>query len=492
MTQYILSSNEMRLVDQLTIKKGVPSLDLMENAGEAVFKNIEINKQSKILILCGPGNNGGDGFVAARLLLEKGVDVEVFLDSSIKNLSKDCSSKKEIYYGKILTDIPNEFKDYSLIIDGLFGSGLSRELDGYALKLIKSVNNLSIPIYAIDIPSGINADTSLVYGDAFKCQKTITFFNKKKCHYLYPGKEYCGEIIVEDIGIKKTVFKKIKPMIKKNSPELWVDEYPFPKAIDHKYSRGMVLINVGPIHQTGAARLAGRSAMRVGAGAVKLVCDINAAAVLEPQISVELISVIKNKNDFQSLLKDKKISSVLVGPGNGISDETKARTLLALAFVDNVVIDADAITSFESNPKELFIDTYHHTILTPHEGEFFRLFGEKINRIEDKVLRTLEAAKLAGSIIVLKGSDTIIASPKGEVVINSSEAPYLATAGSGDVLAGIISSLVGKNKMTAFNAACAGTWIHSQLGELLGPGLIADDLIDNIPLVIKKLYKERK
>ena len=281
-------------------------------------------------------------------------------------------------------------------------------------------------------------------------------------------------------------------MINKNTPELWIDEYPFPKSIDHKYSRGMVLINSGPVYQTGAARLAGRSAMRVGAGAVKLVCDKAAASILEPQISVELISVIENKNDFQLLLKDKKISSVLIGPGNGISDETKARTLMALAFVDNVVIDADAITSFENNPEELFIDTYSHTILTPHEGEFLRLFDHNINRIEDKVIKTLEASKVAGSIIVLKGSDTIIASPSGEVVVNSSEAPYLATAGSGDVLAGIISSLVGKNKMNAFKAACAGTWIHSQLGELLGPGLIADDLIDNIPLIIKRLEKQGK
>ena len=161
---------------------------------------------------------------------------------------------------------------------------------------------------------------------------------------------------------------------------------------------------------------------------------------------------------------------------------------MALAFVDHVVIDADAITCFEDNPKELFIDTYSHTILTPHEGEFRRLFGEKIASIEDKVVRTVEASKIAGSIIVLKGSDTVIADPEGNVVINSSEAPYLATAGSGDVLAGIIASLAGKKKMNAFNAACAGTWIHSKLGELIGPGLIAEDLIDNIPLVIKKLY----
>ena len=228
--------------------------------------------------------------------------------------------------------------------------------------------------------------------------------------------------------------------------------------------------------------------MRVGAGAVKLICDDEAAKVLEPQISVELISVVKEKNEIQQIFKDRKVSSILVGPGNGINDETKSRTLLALAFVKHVVIDADAITCFEKNPKELFVDTYPHTILTPHEGEFRRLFGDEIASIEDKVVKTVEASKLAGSIVVLKGSDTIIANPEGQAVINSSEAPYLATAGSGDVLAGIIASLVGDNKMSAFNAACAGTWIHSKLGELIGPGLIAEDLIDNIPLIIKKLH----
>jgi len=278
-------------------------------------------------------------------------------------------------------------------------------------------------------------------------------------------------------------------MILKNSPDLWIDQFPLPGDSDHKYSRGLVLINSGPVFKTGAARLAGRAAMRVGAGAVKLICDKEAAQVLEPQISVELISVIENKHDFQTILKDRKASSVLIGPGNTISDETKARTLLALAFIDHVIIDADAITSFENSPEELFIDTYEHTILTPHEGEFRRLFGDKINNIDDKVVRTLEGAKKAGSIVLLKGSDTVIAHPSGRVVINSSKAPYLATAGSGDVLAGIISSLVGHNKMEAFEAACAGSWIHSQLGELLGPGLIADDLVDNIPLIVKNLAK---
>ena len=470
----------------MTIASGVPSIELMENAGKAVFNNIPIKNIDRVLLLIGPGNNGGDGFVVARLLIEIGISVDIFFYNNGK-ISNDCKiNKDKIDSQSFISEIRN-YSNYSYVIDALFGTGFTRKIPSQLEKIFSIVKKNKIPVYAIDIPSGINGNSSIVNGDCLECVKTITFFNKKKCHYLYPGKNFCGEVIVEDIGIKTDVFKEMMPKIRNNNPELWIKEFPFPSSLDHKYSRGLLIINCGPIYKTGAARLAGRSAMRVGAGAVKLICDDEAAKVLEPQISVELISVVKEKNEIQQIFKDRKVSSILVGPGNGVNDETKSRTLLALAFVKHVVIDADAITCFEKNPKELFVDTYPHTILTPHEGEFRRLFGDEIASIEDKVVKTVEASKLAGSIVVLKGADTIIANPEGQAVINSSEAPYLATAGSGDVLAGIIASLVGDNKMSAFNAACAGTWIHSKLGELIGAGLIAEDLIDNIPLIIKKL-----
>ena len=492
MTEYILTNEEMMMADKLTIEDGISSKKLMMNAGSKVFENLPKITNGKILIICGPGNNGGDGYVVAKHLFDLGNEVNIYCPVTDKAETDDNKFYKEKIDKNCFVKRVEDISSYDFIVDALFGTGLSRKLSYEIIKFIERVNNSSVDIYAIDIPSGINGNTSEILGNSFICKKTITFFNKKKCHYLYPGKLNCGEIIVEDIGIDQKVFKQIMPKIKKNDPSLWINSFPFPVSSDHKYSRGMLLINVGPKFQTGAARLAGRSAMRVGAGAVTLVCDKETAEILEPQISIELISVIKEKNDFQKILKDKRISSVLVGPGNGINDETKARTLMALAFVDNCVIDADAITCFEDNPEELFIDTYPHTILTPHEGEFRRLFGEQIASMKDKVLKCIEAAKIAGSIILLKGADTIIASPDGEIVINSSEAPYLATAGSGDVLAGIISSLVGKNKMRAFDAACAGAYIHSKLGELIGPGLIAEDIIDNIPLMIKKLNSYAK
>ena len=488
MTEYIFTSNEMTAADQLTIKNGISSQSLMHKAGKAVLKNLPLDHNGKVLIICGPGNNGGDGYVVAGLLSNLGVTVEVVSLEFGKIPSKDNQFYKNKLDQLIFKKKPSDLSKYEYVVDALFGMGLSRNLSDEINILINDINSADLDVYSIDVPTGINSDTGEVHGTAFKSKKTVTFFNKKLCHYLLPGRQYCGEIVVEDIGISKNVMKKIVPKIKKNEPSLWIDQFPFPLSSDHKYSRGMLVINTGPKYQTGAARLAGRSALRVGAGAVTMVCDEETAEILEPQISVELLSVIKEKNDFQKLLKDKRVSSVLIGPGNGVNDETKARTLMALAFVDNCVIDADAITCFENNPTELFIDTYPHTILTPHEGEFKRLFGEDIASMNDKVLRCIEAAKLAGSIILLKGSDTVIASPDGNVVINSSEAPYLATAGSGDVLAGIIASLVGENKMKAFDAACAGAYIHSKLGEMIGPGLIAEDLIDNIPLMIKKLH----
>ena len=277
--------------------------------------------------------------------------------------------------------------------------------------------------------------------------------------------------------------------IKQNNPDLWISSFPKPSSFDHKYTRGMVLINCGPKSKTGAARLAARSALRVGAGAVKIICSDDVVDILEPQISVELIEVIDNKQDFQNILKDRKVSSILIGPGNGINDETKARALMALAFIDHVVLDADALTVFENNPEELFIDCYPHTILTPHEGEFKKIFGKEIDEINDRVLKTKEASIKSNTTVVLKGANTIIASPSGDVVINKSSATYLATAGSGDVLAGIITSLVGKNKMNAFDAACAGVWLHSEIGTILGAGMIAEDIIDLIPVTVKKLLK---
>ena len=492
MTQYILSNQEMSLADQITIKNGIPSLELMKNAGNAIFKNLPANTKGKKLVICGPGNNGGDGFVVANLLINSGQRIDIYHPFESKDRSKDCSYYFNMINKNYFIQTINDLNQYDYVVDALFGTGLSRNISKKFILLFEKLNLSKKAIIAVDIPSGINGNNSLPQPIALKCSKTITFFCKKKCHFLFPSKKYCGEIIVEDIGISKDVYSVMQPKIKKNDPSLWIKSFPFPSSSDHKYSRGLLIINSGPKFQTGAARLAGRSALRVGAGAVRLVCDKDAAEVLEPQISVEMLSVISEKNDLQTILKDKKISSVLVGPGNGANDETKARTLLALALVNHVVIDADAISCFADNPDELFIDTYPHTILTPHEGEFKRLFGGSFKEHDDKVVRCVEAAKISGSIVLLKGADTVIADPDGNVVINSSQAPYLATAGSGDVLAGIIASLVGENKMSAFDAACAGAWIHSYLGEYLGAGLIAEDLIDNIPFAVKKLQQHER
>ena len=346
MTEYILTSKEMSIADELTIKSGISSKKLMLQAGTSVFKNLPTNGNANALVVCGPGNNGGDGYVIAMLLSNAGKKVDVLSFDDGKKLSNDNQFYKDKLDDNLFIQNPADLSQYDYVVDGIFGTGLSRKLPENIIDFINKINMSKLDVYAIDVPTGINSDTSEIYGECFKCKKTITFFNKKICHFLHPGKEYCGSVVVEDIGIKENVLKKIMPKIKKNEPSIWIDQFPFPISSDHKYSRGMLVINTGPKYQTGAARLAGRSALRVGAGAVTMVCDEETAEILEPQISVELLSVIKEKNDFQKLLKDKRVSSVLIGPGNGVNDETKARTLMALAFVDNCVIDAEAIPRF--------------------------------------------------------------------------------------------------------------------------------------------------
>ncbi|SVB73633.1 uncharacterized protein METZ01_LOCUS226487, partial [marine metagenome] len=242
MTEYILSNEEMAQADQITITSGISSIQLMENAGKAVFKNLPTKNINRVLILAGPGNNGGDGFVVARLLIEIGTQVDVYFFSS-KKISKDCEINKNRIDDHIIIDEITDFSQYAYVVDALFGTGFTRRIPKVLENLFFKIKKNKIPVYAVDIPSGINGNSSKIDGDCLQCSKTITFFNKKKCHYLYPGKRFCGEVIVEDIGISKEIFKTVNPKIKNNNPDLWIKEFPFPSSADHKYSRGLLVIN---------------------------------------------------------------------------------------------------------------------------------------------------------------------------------------------------------------------------------------------------------
>jgi len=478
----ILSSNQAYEKDQLTIKTGVKGETLMENAGKeaATFIKTKFPKK-KTLILCGPGNNGGDGFVIARHLKESGweVDTASMIDkSSYKNDAKIMANKwdeKIIEFEKISPE------RYDLIVDAIFGIGLSKNIESNIASIIKKINDTKTDTVAIDIPTGINCDNGEVLGIALKCKYTVTFARKKFGHVIYPGKDYCGEVHVADIGIKEEF---LKSDAYENLPKLWLNKFPFPTASQHKYSKGHSIVLGGGSQCTGAATLSATSALVSGSGLVTVACPKEALSVYASKLTSVMNKPIDSLDEFKSLINDKKITSVLIGPGCGVNKKTKEFALCSLALKKNCVLDADALTVFQEKPNNLFDAINSQVVLTPHEGEFKRLFSIDGSKIQ----RASKAAKLSNSIVVLKGADTIIASPDGKLAINTNAPPTLATAGSGDVLAGIITGLLANN-MDAFNAACAGVWIHGQAANHAGLGLISEDLVNHIPNALKDLAK---
>ncbi|MFQ5763706.1 MAG: NAD(P)H-hydrate dehydratase, partial [Rhodospirillales bacterium] len=310
---------------------------------------------------------------------------------------------------------------------------------------------------------------------------TVTFFRPKPGHYLLPGRGPTGELIVADIGIPESVLGDIAPKTFVNGPDLWLAGFPWPDAADHKYSRGHAVV-VGGAEMTGAARLAAVGARRCGAGLVTIAAPPKAFAIYASEEPGTLVKAVEDETAFQGLLDDARKNAVLVGPGAGVSAATRTRILAALRAGKAVVVDADGLTAFADDPASLFEAIEGPCLLTPHEGEFARLFALQ----GDKPSRTREAAETAGAVVLLKGADTVIAAPAGEAVINASGTPDLATAGSGDVLAGMALGLMTQG-MGAFEAAQAAAWLHGALAERLGPGLIAEDLPAGLPDLLCEL-----
>jgi len=448
----LLTAAEVKRADTLAEKSGISFNTLMENAGRAVADCVHARYAKRpVLVLCGPGNNGGDGKVAARLLCEWGWEVEEISIDAFK---------------------PEMLERAELCIDAMFGVGLARPLTGAAAEAVAALAARGIPVVAVDIPSGIAADTGEVLGCAVKAVVTVTFFRAKPGLFLLPGKAHCGEVVVADIGIPERVLDDIKPQHFVNQPALW--KLPELHMDAHKYTRGYALVAGGGAPGSGAAKLAALAALRVGAGMVAVACPPEAAVAY----AASLLSVMVKVEDFSVLAADKRVSALLVGPGNGVNDATRAHVRVALASDKPCVLDADALTVC-AELKPAFHDK---VVLTPHEGEFARLFSTQ----GDKLSHAAAAAKQAGCTVVLKGSDTIIAGADGRVVINANAPPWLATAGAGDVLAGMICGLMAQG-MAPFDAACAGVWLHGQAGQLLGRGLIAEDL----PGVIATVWPKR-
>lgn len=484
----VLTSAQMSEADRLTIAGGTPGFTLMQRAGEAATAEILKRFAPKpVVVLAGPGNNGGDGFIIAEALRRAGWKVRVGLLGERAALKGDAAQAAVAYQGELHPLHPFLLNDRPLIVDALFGTGLSRPVEGVAAEVLDKAARQELPCVAVDIPSGVDGDTGAILGVAAPALLTVTFHRKKRGHILYPGRGFCGEIVVADIGIAAAAMEGV---ICENAPTLWMKHFPWPQENGHKFARGHVVVQGGGKAHTGAARLAARAALRM-AGLVTVACNEESLPLYAAESAALMTRIIRDEAAFIELLKDERIRAFLIGPGAGIGEETRNRAITALALKKAVVLDADAITVFARKPKLLFEAVRAApTILTPHEGEFARLFDSLVDMDADKVSRAQQAAGLCGAIVVLKGADTVIAAPDGRAVVNTAATPWLSTAGSGDVLAGMCAGLLGSG-MPAFDAACAAVWLHGAAAVRFGAGLIAEDLPDMIPAVLNTLYESR-
>jgi hydroxyethylthiazole kinase-like uncharacterized protein yjeF len=491
----LLTSAEMADADRLAIAGGIAGSELMESAGRAVAEAVAERHPSgsRIVVVAGPGNNGGDGFVAARLLAERGARVEVMLLGDIGRLKGDAAFAAKKWTGPVVAAEPATLAGAEVVIDALFGAGLDRPVEGAAFALIEAINAGTAPVYAVDLPSGINGTSGAALGVAVKATHTITFFRKKPGHLLLPGRLHCGTIAVADIGIPSAVLEKIAPKTFENVPPLWRRYFPVPKHEGHKYDRGHAVVVSGPLWSTGAARLAARGALRAGAGLVTIASPREALAVNAAASLAVMVRPVDGAAELAKFLSDRRLNALAIGPGVGVGEATCERVLAALKGERAVVLDADAITSFAADPqrlaKALRARSAQATILTPHEGEFLRYFGALDNKVKalSKLERARLAAKLVGSVVVLKGADTVVAAPDGRAAIAANAPAYLATAGAGDVLTGMATGLLAQG-MPVFEAAAAAVWLHGEAAAAFGPGLIAEDLPEQLPRLYRDLF----
>ena len=480
----VLDVRQMGEADRLAVTAGMDTNELMEHAGWAVKSQIEQRWSScPVVVLCGPGNNGGDGFVAARLLAEAGWLVRIALLGSRDHLKGAARHHAELWREGVEPLTPAVLDGAELVVDALFGAGLSRALEGAAAEVLAAAASRGSPIVAVDVPSGLMGDTGEVLG-AVAAVLTVTFFRKKPGHLLLPGRSLCGDVVVADIGTPASVLEQIAPDTFENDSGLWLSELPRPQDGGNKYTRGHALIS-GGYPMTGAARMAARAAARAGAGLTTISVSEIALPIYAAALTSIMVRPIGAPEDFQRLLDDRRFTAFLIGPGAGIGDETRARVRAMMQTGRPTVLDADALTSFQDDPNLLFRAVAGAWVLTPHDGEFARLFDAS----GDKLTRIRAAARLSGAIIVLKDSDTVIADPDGRAIINSNAPPTLATGGSGDVLSGIVLGLLAQG-MEPFLAAAAAVWLHGAAATEFGPGLIAEDLPDLLPGVFRRLYEQ--
>jgi len=478
----LLTPAQMGEADHAAMAAGQNGGALMEAAGGAVAVAIgECWPMRPVTVLCGPGNNGGDGFVVARHLDAAGWPVKLALLGARDKLSGDAARAANLWKGALTPFTPDSLDGAGVIVDAIFGAGLTRPLDGSARVLVESMQAHHTPICAIDVPSGLDGATGEVRGAAASADLTVTFFRKKPGHLLYPGRALCGHVVVADIGIPVSVLDANPPNCWENGPELWRSLFPWPQPESYKYQRGNVLV-LGGEAIAGASRLTALAASRAGAGMVTFAAPSAVWSVYATSLINAIVLSFEGISGWQSLLADKRRNVIVIGPGAGVGALTRQYVHAALATKRATVLDADALTSFAEAPADLFRAIDGPCVMTPHDGEFMRLFHFE----GDKMERARAAARQSGAIILLKGPDTVIAAPDGRAIINSNAPAQLATGGSGDVLTGLVAALLAQG-MAPFEAAAAAAWLHGAAATEFGLGLVAEDLASVLPRVLQKL-----
>jgi hydroxyethylthiazole kinase-like uncharacterized protein yjeF len=490
----LLTPAEMADADRRTIAAGVPGKTLMERAGRAVADVVAARHTlgTRVVVACGPGNNGGDGFVIARILRERGYPVRVLLLGSRVALTGDAAEAAKGWREQVEPVTAQAMGGAGVIVDALFGAGLSRDLENKAKTAVETVAAAKAPIFAVDLPSGIDGATGAIRGAAVRADETVTFCRRKPGHLLLPGRLHCGRVTVADIGISDATVAAVKPATFANEAALWSSSFPLPRIDGHKYHRGHAVVASGPMHATGAARLAARAALRAGAGLVTVAAPKAALSVLAASLTAVMVRQSDGAGGLARLLADKRLNAVLLGPGQGVGKVTRDALATAAKARRALVLDADALTSFAAAAESLarILSSAPAAILTPHEGEFARLFAKesKIAQADSKLARARAAARRLKAIVVLKGPDTVAAAPDGRAAIAANAPPWLATAGTGDVLAGIAAGLLAQG-MPAFEAASAAVWLHGEAAQEAGPGMISEDLEPALRHVLARLIR---
>ncbi|WP_306886325.1 NAD(P)H-hydrate dehydratase [Amorphus orientalis] len=498
----LLTPAEMAQADRFAIERGTPGIVLMDRAGRAVADVVaaRASADARILVISGPGNNGGDGFVAAADLRRRGYDVRLQLLGAREKLTGDAALAADAWEGAVEaadTEAPGQC---DLVVDALFGAGLARPLEGLAADIVAAINASPADVVAVDLPSGVSGRSGRALGPAVEADATVTFFRLKPGHLLLPGRTRCGEVTLADIGIPEAALGVLEPAAFRNAPALWHGSWRPPSVDGHKYARGHAVVVSGPMAQTGAARLAAGAALRAGAGLVTVASPPSALMINAAHLTAVMVRSVDGAEGLATLLADRRLNAVAIGPGAGVGPDTAASVRAILDGDRGVVLDADALTSLADAPAELFSAIAARpdrpVVLTPHEGEFARLFpdlaeGSSADDGSDeeapsKLDRARLAAARSGAVVILKGPDTVVAAPDGRAAIADNAPPWLATAGAGDVLAGIATGLLAQ-LLPAFEAAAMAVWMHGEAGRVAGPGLIAEDLAPALKAVIARM-----